>query len=463
VVQESGGLDKYSDTAVKFVSQKEVKGSRLQPTKVIVTWNISAPASAFDGLLLALKDSNTGLRKWAERKGLPEVAVVSMTITAKTKPQSRFRRAVRKVGMINRFSSSAERSAEAGFERSSSAPGGASESPGWSQAHLRTSADVETEGGLGGFRRTPSAPGAVGVFSKSPSAPSGHHRTEDNATSPQVAVEGGGIVEPLISPGMTTKVNQHNLAITRTSSGGVYVHPTAPTRKAGIFPFSFSRAQSAVQSELAYEDSYFSQAPLGSSVENPVADGVGFSRASSECAEGGGGFSRASSTDRAKGLLRQASTALGNVFSRASSRADTSGEDRFTRSSSREGAAGRASSGNDAFVRTNSRVGSVDLFTRALSEPSADSVGNGGETGGQGRGLLRRTETGGDKHEADTGVRLPTIQKNRTEQMEAEGPRTPVMHIEPRRLGIKQAYKKPVLPVAVKPKSSGGATDEFGR
>ena len=62
--------------------------------------------------------------------------------------------------------------------------------------------------------------------------------------------------------------------------------------------------------------------------------------------------------------------------------------------------------------------------------------------------------------------------KKRAEQMEAEGPRTPVMHIEPRRLGIKQAYKKPVLPVSstgrishvlVKPKSSGGAADEFGR
>ena len=49
-----------------------------------------------------------------------------------------------------------------------------------------------------------------------------------------------------------------------------------------------------------------------------------------------------------------------------------------------------------------------------------------------------------------------------------QGPRTPIMHIEPRRLGIKKAYQKPSqsatgsgIKRVVKPKSSGGAADDF--
>ena len=52
----------------------------------------------------------------------------------------------------------------------------------------------------------------------------------------------------------------------------------------------------------------------------------------------------------------------------------------------------------------------------------------------------------------------------------SQGPRTPIMHIEPRRLGIKKTYQTPTtsqlinaLANIAKPKSSGGAADDFER
>ena len=338
-ILETTALNKWPKSSVKFLSQHEVKGTRLQPSKVIVAWNLEAPARARDMMLEAMEDSETGLRKWAEKKGLPQVKVVELTITKVAKPISRFKRAATKVSIANSFLAAAKRNVEATedsgqFTRSTSAPGiQIAESQELDQSSL----SLDSQGPeLGGFKRTPSAPDAVGPFTASkPASEKGVDK--DPSDGAGVHERGSSIVEPMItSPGITTRINSNNLAITRTSSGGVYVHPAAEKpRTSAILPF-FSRAESAVKSEIAYEDDHFSRVPSGASVHEGGA-------------AGGRDFSRASSAERAAGFLLQASQGVLNIFSRASSSASQtktgSGEDKFSRA---------GSSGDDVFSRAGS-------------------------------------------------------------------------------------------------------------
>ena len=332
-ILETTALNKWPRSSVRFVSHREVKGTRLQPSKVVVSWSLEAPARARDMMLAAMEDSQTGLRRWAEKKGLPLVKVVELTITDLAKPVSRFKRAATKIGIANSFLATAKRNlqeAKGEFTRSTSAPGFRNPE---SEEFDRSPESPEIKAPeLGGFKRTPSAPDAVGTFT--PSKPDIVRPVDtDLCDSAGIHGRGASIVEPMItSPGITTRINPNNLSIIRTPSGGVYVHPAAEKpRTSTILPF-FSRAESVVKSEIAYESDYFSRVPSGATEE-----------------AGGRGFSRASSAEKAAGFFRQVSQGVLNVFTRATSstneRKTGSGEDKFSRA---------GSSGDDKFSRAGS-------------------------------------------------------------------------------------------------------------
>ncbi len=329
-ILETTALNKWPKSSVRFVSHREVKGTRLQPSKVVVSWNLEAPARARDLMLAAMEDSETGLRRWAEKKGLPLVKVVELTITDLAKPVSRFKRAATKISIANSFLATAKRNLQetkGEFTRSTSAPGFRNPK----SEEVDRSPEIKAPE-LGGFKRTPSAPDAVGTFT--PSKPDNVRPVDtDLCDSAGGHRQGASIVEPMItSPGITTRINPNNLSITRTPSGGVYVHPAAENpRTSAILPF-FSRAESVVKSEIAYDSDYFSRVPSGAAEE-----------------AGGQGFSRASSAEKAAGFFRQVSQGVLNVFARASSSTDEtktgSGEDKFSRA---------GSSSDDKFSRAGS-------------------------------------------------------------------------------------------------------------
>jgi hypothetical protein len=383
-IREAGALDKFKDAQVKFSSQKEVKGSRLQPTKVLVTWNLSAPENARDFLFETLNDSVSGLRKWSAAKGLPEVIVAELTIKERAKPISHFKRAAAKIKIINTFSNATKNNGEEGtahseFERSASAPApGIAENDG----HNRSDVDgcgVSEKPTLGGFQRAPSAPEAIG---SSPSREEGVMEFKRTPSAARNLIEGSGIVDPVRSP--LKKVKQKSMSAF----------------------FNFARMPSAtVQEEIAFESR---------------AGSTYFFRSSS--AEGE--FTRASSAERVAGLLRKATAAVGSVFSRSSS------------------AAPNENRGSEEDLDRFGRAGSagVDRFSRAGSTAQNEDNSNFSKAG-----ITSAAE-------------------------EDEGLKTPILHIEPRRLALKNKYQPPSVSVAgpvgfkhYKPKSSGGSSDEFGK
>ena len=227
---EAGKLERYANTSVNFLSQKEVKGTRLQKTKVMVKWNISAPAGARDDIFAALTDSDTGLRKWAERKGLPEVTVNDLTIIERSKPVSRLKRAATKVAIINSFASAAKaKENDPEFERSNSAPPIGQSRENAADEGIGVGHEGSVHGLVGSvqqFERTPSggvpkvAVGgfAIGGFTRTPSAPDhlssngtskGVIRSDSLANNASTAVQPIDTSEPICSNSqeITTEIN----------------------------------------------------------------------------------------------------------------------------------------------------------------------------------------------------------------------------------------------------------------
>ena len=178
------------------------------------------------------------------------------------------------------------------------------------------------------------------------------------------------------------------------------------------------------------------------------------------------------------GLFRQASMAVGNVFSRAAS-SEVGGvegrgakEDKFARPVSRESSRpasirkvilSRAEdTGNDILATRTSFSDDADCvsieisaglhahtqFLPSSAQTSNSVVGNGkGGVGGKdGGGMFHRK--GASNVRVPIGVPagvIPEGQRLLLLKTQDEGPKTPVLHIEPRRLGLKKAYQKPTI------------------
>ena len=483
-INEVAEFERYKreghEVSVTFVAQTEAKASRLIKAKVTVSWRVEAPAGARDHIFAMLTDSDSGLRKWAEKKGLPETIVGELTI-AERQTLSLWKRAGRKASIITAFANASRKNSE-NMQRCESAPtvqqtpvpgeqngftrtpsGGVTEDEtavaGRDDAHTmsgklmavthfsRTASGGLSARAIGGF--------AKGGFTRTPSAPDQLRNlaAEEGGAKGDEAAEAQGIEDQIPpSPGMTTEINQNNLAITRTSSGGVYVKPAAQLRRKtsilGNMTSFFLRAESAeVKSDIAYQSSENGTRPNSRE---------GFRRAGSHQSED---LPQALSGQPPQTFFRRASSAVSSMFSRAGS--SSGGEedveaDRFLRPNSRDGF-----QLGDTHVHGLGGVGPGGNFSRASSAEGRERDRNRerlfstdlfARVGSSGEDVSSPEKQAGRAGAGSSDIHLPDIHRRKGLETE-DGPRTPIMHIEPQRLYLgdkdrartRAAYQKPTV------------------